>query len=63
MGNIIQCLHIKFIVSLYFHGTCSILTLNPFLCLVCQLVLVFVIAPTGAVYAHFIADDVAVPLI
>ena len=41
----------------------SILTLNPFLCLVCWLVCMFVIAPIGSVYAHFIVDDVAVPLI
>ena len=37
--------------------------LNPFLCLVFWLVLVFVNAPIGSVYVHFIADDVAVPLI
>ena len=52
-GNIIQCLHTAH----------SILMLKPFLCLVFWLVLVFVIAPIGSVYAHFIVDDIAVPFI
>ena len=41
---------------------CSILTLNPFLCLVIWLVLVFVNFPIGLVYAHFTADIITVPL-
>ena len=36
--------------------------LNPFLCLVFWLVLVFVNAPISPVYAHFTADVIAVPL-
>ena len=41
---------------------CSILMLNPFLCLVFWLVLVFVNSPTGPVYAHFTRDVITVPL-
>ena len=54
-------IHIQF-ESIHFHVH-SILILNPFLCLVLWLVLVFVNAPTGLVYAHFTADVVVVPLI
>ena len=46
-----------------FSSRVQYININPFLCLVCWLVLVFVIAPIGSVYAHLIADDIAVPLI
>ena len=37
--------------------------LNLFLCLVFWLVLVFINAPVGPVYAHFTADVITLPLI
>ena len=61
--NITQCL---FIWNLYYQFAfpmCSILTLNPFLCLVFWLVLVFINSSSGPVYAHFVGDVIAVPLI
>ena len=39
------------------------INIKSLLCLVCWPVLVFVIAPIGSVYAHFIADDIAIPLV
>ena len=66
IGNIIQCLyHIQiWYYQSCFYWACSILTLNPFLCLVFWLVLVFVNAPVwSCVCTHFIAAIVAVPLI
>ena len=63
VGNIIQCLSTQ---NLYFQFVSlahSLLTLNPFLCLVFWLVLVLVNSPSGPVYSHFIGDVVAVPLI
>ena len=62
LGHNTMLKHIQFELSICFHA-CSILTLNPLLCLVFWLVLVFFNAPTGPVYAHFIADIIAVPLI
>ena len=40
-----------------------ILTLNPIVCLIFWLVLVFVNSPIGTVCAHFTGDIIAVPLI
>ena len=54
-------IHIQF-EAIHFCA-CSILILIPFLCLVFWLMLVFVNAPIGLVYAQLTADIIAVPLI
>ena len=55
------------LIYIQFESICfcmhSRLTLNPFLCLVFWLMLVFVNIPIGSVYAHFTMDVITVPLI
>ena len=59
--NIIQCYsYIIYIINVI---CSSLLMLNPFLCLVFWLVLVFVNSSIGPVYAHLTVDVIAVPLI